>query len=126
MKTKEVNISELQGLTITKMDQSGLKGSLLYIETAEGRNFRFMHYQDCCESVTLEDVDGDFEDVMYSPVLLAEEVEGNLPQDFNESECWSYTWTFYKIRTNQGSITLRFFGESNGYYSESVNFEEVI
>jgi hypothetical protein len=35
----------------------------------------------------------------------------------------SHTYTFYKLRTRSYSCTLRFYGESNGYYSEDVDFE---
>jgi hypothetical protein len=80
------------------------------------------HIQDCCEHVRLEDRIGDWSDILGSQIVLLEErsssedPEGYVEPDFRES----YTWTFYEIRTTKGDITLRFLGESNGYYGEEV------
>lgn len=58
---------------------------------------------------------------------MAEEVSSEPPEDFDESNYDSYTWTFYKIGTTKGTVTLRWFGRSNGgYYSESVDFYEIV
>lgn len=84
---------------------------------------RFWHYQDCCESVSIEDICGDLEDLVGSPILLAEESSGDVPEGFVEPEYSSCTWTFYKFATIKGYVDVRWFGESNGYYSESVETE---
>ena len=92
----------------------------LVFENATER-FVFFHSQDCCEHVSIEDVCGDLEDLVGEPLLLAEEVEGVTPVEFNEADHESVTWTFYKFATRRGYVDVRWLGESNGYYSEGVS-----
>jgi hypothetical protein len=83
---------------------------------------RFQHHQDCCESVYIEDICGDLDDLVGAPLVEAEEVsdyEGEATGDE------SYTWTFYKFATRKGFVTVRWYGSSNGYYSESVSVDVV-
>ena len=86
---------------------------------SDGR-LRFWHMQDCCENVDLEDFEltGELDG---SVILSAEEVEGDSGplSDYEES----YTWTFYKIETTSGSLFMRWYGSSNGYYGESVDVD---
>lgn len=82
---------------------------------SEGGSWKLYHEQDCCESVDVVQVDGDVVDILGSPILLAEEVTIN-PSDDHESS----TATFYKLSTIKGSVTIRWLGVSNGYYSEDV------
>ena len=98
----------------------------MVFKTEEGGSYKLYHYQDWCEYVNIVDIVGDREDIIGVPVLLAEEVkheQDDNPQgveipDYQDS----FTWTFYKLATIKGSITIRWYGESNGYYSESVEF----
>jgi len=97
--------------------------------TAEGQQYRLYHAQDCCECVTVESITGDLADLVGEPILIAEEATSDQnPQDAKPEtlECQdSFTWTFYKFATRKGYVDIRWYGGSNGYYSESVNFEEV-
>lgn len=80
-----------------------------------------VHYQDCCESVQVEDIVGDVNDLVGGVVVSFEEVDNDLPAKDRYDD--SHTWTFYKIRTTKGDVTIRWYGTSNGYYSESVDVE---
>jgi hypothetical protein len=68
---------------------------------------------------------GDLRDLLNSPITLAEESvsSGENPEGtIRENHDDSFTWTFYKFATIKGYVDIRFYGESNGYYSESVDF----
>jgi len=83
------------------------------------------HEQDCCESVWIESIVGDLNDLVGTPILMADEAtSGDLQPGQTESE--SFTWTFYKLATIHGYVDIRWLGESNGYYSESVSVKKLI
>ena len=108
------------GETITAIDQ--IRDEEIIFHCKSGRSFKMYHEQDCCEYVSIEDITGDLQDLIGSPLLVAEEV-GSEHQE--KAEFVSETWTFYKFSTVKASVTIRWYGTSNGYYSESVSFEEV-
>jgi len=118
-----MNFDTLKGKTLASVRQVG--DDRIVFETDGGETFALYHSQDCCESVAVEDIVGDLTDLLGSPILEAEEAEAS-----NETPAWAYekrddesfTWTFYKLGTVKGSVTIRWYGASNGYYSESVSF----
>ena len=90
---------------------------------SDGSAMRMYHSQDCCESVTINDINGDLNDLIGTPIILAElrtnVNEGGPDNEYNES----YTWSFYTFRAHKGFVDIRWYGTSNGYYSETVDIE---
>jgi hypothetical protein len=122
---KEVELSELVGKTIKSLIGLSEESDEVKISTECGQQYMFHHEQDCCESVRLNDFEADHDDFIGAKVISAEEVssdDAKAPDGHDESWGDSYTWTFYKIETDKGGIWMRWLGESNGYYSESVSF----
>jgi hypothetical protein len=82
-----------------------------------------MRYEpDCCASCCVDDFSGDVADIIGTPIVVAEDrsQDGSDkvgPHGFKED---SATWTFYTIRTHKGTLDIKWFGSSNGYYSEST------
>jgi hypothetical protein len=114
----KMNINDMVGKVFISVTQDGYE--MVFANDTE--RFKFLHWQDCCESVTIEDIVGDLSDLEGEPLLIAEEVSGETPteDDVYRESC---TWTFYKFATRKGYVDVRWLGESNGYYSESVDLE---
>lgn len=129
MKNK-AQLSDMLGLVIIDIKQSRFE---MVFTSSCGRVFRMFHGGECCEDVVIEDVSGDLPDLIGKPLLMAEDISSvdmeanltpNYPPSNGHDEYTSHTWTFYKFATVNGYVTVRWFGCSNGYYSEKVDFEE--
>ncbi len=124
---KDININRLVGKTLTKIEGS-IDSEVIILTTLNGEKYRFCHHQDCCESVTVDDIEGDLNDLIGNPLLSAEEVT-NSEDTFNSTHIDpkydSFTWTFYKFATIKGYVTIKWLGISNGYYSEAVTLEKL-
>ena len=117
------DVSMLTGLTLVNITVSDDE---IVFTDSDGRAYKMWHGQDCCESVTIEDITGEINDLLYTPILFAESVSNS--DNLNERKSSydeSFTWTFYKFSTIKGSVTIRWYGTSNGYYSESVSFRKI-
>jgi hypothetical protein len=124
---KEFPFETLNGLVLEKLEESKDRDEVRI--TASGREFLMKHDQDCCESVRVESIKGDISRALGETIIDATENsnsgegEGAEPKLDEWDESW--TWTYYTIRTQSETIVIRWYGTSNGYYSERVDFYEV-
>lgn len=101
-------------------DDWGGYNDCVVFTTVDDEVYVMMHTQDCCERVYLESVDNDTNVLVGSQILVAEE-RTNSKKQLKGSE----TWTFYLLGTNEGCCNFRWYGSSNGYYSEGVNLYKI-
>ena len=107
-----IPFDSLQGSVLLSFEKLDDRVSFI---TDKGK-FTLISFESWCGNdcdVSLEDIDVDISRLFNEEIVLAEEtIDSN---DENAS------YSFYKLRTNNDSVTLRFYGRSNGYYSESMS-----
>lgn len=115
---------ELLGKTIIDIYGAEVESEVITFICSDGSQYIMYHEQDCCESVDVNDICGDIACLLNTPLTKAEEVvESHHWEDEYKDD--SYTWTFYHLGTVKGYVTIRWYGSSNGYYSESVSLAKI-
>ena len=111
-----------------KLEPSDRVPPHIMFHTFCGKRFKMTPYCELPFGAWLEDQCGDFRDLQLYPILLAEEVSNTN----HKQNGLTKHWTFYKLSTNKGSITLRWMCEcANGYdlcwgdYAIGVDFYEL-
>jgi hypothetical protein len=116
--------ADLKGLTLEAIEGAEKGSYCIKLFAVGGRIFEMYHDQDCCENVSVEDICGDINDLIGSPIVLANEDSNGVEPPALGELGESFTWTFYNIATVKGHVTIRWYGTSTGYYSESVDVHE--
>lgn len=117
--------TDLIGKTLTAVTVSENKEEIRFV-TDSGETYLMYHEQNCCEGVSVESIVGDLQDLIGQPILKAEVATSDQnpadakPETIEYQE--SFTWTFYKLATIKGYVDIRWYGSSNGYYGEGVDF----
>lgn len=124
---KQKPFADLLGKTLASITGE-VGGEEINIKCADGSEYKMYHSQDCCESVSIESIVGDLSDLIGHPILKADEAtSAETPFGYkHDYEPESQTWTFYKLATIRGYVDIRWFGSSNGYYGEGVNFAQTV
>lgn len=122
---KIVEINVLIGETFTN-----IKVNTCTIEFFTDK-YKYVMYPDeenSCNDVDveLEDITGNINDLIGAPIITATVTTDSYEDCRDEEYDESWTWTFYNIATQKGHVTLRWYGRSNGYYSEEVYIKKCV
>ncbi|HDK6337024.1 hypothetical protein KD815_01505 [Klebsiella quasipneumoniae] len=93
-------IDEMLFKVFGSVEKSNDGTELIFRNNGWDEIFTFFHEQDCCESVWIEDIEGDLSDLEYSPILEAEVVSNKETDD----SCDSRTWTFSSLEQQKDML----------------------
>ncbi len=113
---RQSDIKKLEGEVITHIDIDP-ENDIITITTKSKRSFSLHHNQCCCEYVRIVGYDGEIRSIYGKPVVVAEHSEEAV------SDC--QTNITITLKTDRDTLIFRWIGESNGYYSESVDISEI-
>ena len=120
-------LHELIGKTLQSVTQNGRDS--IDFESDTGARWKMYYEPDCCATCDIEDIVGDLKDLVGSPIVMAEVATNHEDpkecSDAADMRDTSHTWTFYKLATVKGYVTIRWYGSSNGYYSETASFRRI-
>ena len=123
IKRRHVEFSDLVGEVLDAVDIDREENQIL-LTTRSGRKFLVYHEQDCCETVAISDQDGNFDNLIGKPLIEARDFAVDTGE--SESDYDSQTTTTLVFRVDDQTVISRWVGDSNGYYSESVDIAELI
>ena len=117
--TQKVPFETVLGKTFRRVyERNDTYEDQLVFEVSDSERYIMRHEQECCETISLEDVCGNLLDLEGCPITKAMEISEEGAAGTNGE---TSTWTFYRIATEKGLVVLRWRGQSNGCYSERVD-----
>jgi len=120
-----INKENLFGRVIESITGLEEESDKVTITFKHGGSITQFHEEDCCESVYVSQVDGNVR--KHEGAVIHELIEKvldktEIPSDeLPKYTDTSLTATFYTLKTSKGYLDWRWYGESNGYYSEGVD-----
>ena len=118
-------LEELLGKTLVRVTREGNES--ITFEATTGETWQMYYEPDCCATCSIEDIVGDLEDLVGAPIAMADAATNSDQPRASDGDYVdeSYTWTFYRFATVKGYVTVRWYGSSNGYYSETATFRRL-
>jgi len=112
----KLKLSDTRGWVIKSVSGLSLESEKVTINCDKG-SIVLEHWHDCCEQVFVEDFDGDPEALVGATIADFREDTS----DLDDSYYGISMHTFYNLITDKQDAMIRWYGESNGYYSINVS-----
>ncbi len=108
-------IKYVSGVEFITQNDMELKPNMeeVYFVMEDGTVFGFGHKQQCCENVCLLDVEPSSSEELRGAKIIESIVSSSSEED-------PLVWTFYKIKTSKGYVTMRWGGPLS-YYGMEVD-----
>lgn len=98
---------------------------IVHLVMEDGRIISLFHNRDCCEDVYIADGLDELQSLVGETLVdIALVFEEFSKEELKSNKADSGTWTFMNIHTNKDVVQLRWYGASNGYYSEDAEFAD--
>jgi hypothetical protein len=122
LERNRVRFDVLVGEVLDAVDIDREENQIL-LTTRSGRKFLVYHEQDCCEKVQIVGQDGSFDKLIGKPIVEARDIAVDTTEEGIDD---SQTTTTLVFRVDDQTVISRWVGDSNGYYSESVDIAELM
>lgn len=116
-----MKFKDLIGETLEFVDVDEQENQIL-LTTKSGRRILIYHDQGCCESVRIVDTLGNWHDLIGKVIV---EVEEDIIDSGDHDGYDSKTETTLTFKVDGSTVISKWIGESNGFYSESVDITEI-
>lgn len=120
-----MDVSDMIGKTFTSVRRSKDGDDEIILFSGDGYEYKLFSSENNNVNdvqVVIDDIVGDLSDLENSPILVSELVKSEGKSRLNND---IGTWSFYKFSTIKGYVDVKWWGRSNGYYSEEVNFSRI-
>lgn len=117
--SKNIDFNELVGKTLTKVEISPDRDEANFY-CNDGTRYKMYHTQGVCETVVINDISGNIEDLLESPILNAikrVDVRKQIVDEYN-----NFLLIFFKLVTAKGQVVIRWYSEADGYSPYDVDF----
>lgn len=104
----EVDFNVLEGKVISDVTYIDTE-SAIYFTTNKNTQYVLKHVNECCEEVDLVDISGDLISLLGNKILKAEKVMNSENKPLSNLQNF-YTWTYFKLASRGGYITISYFG----------------